>query len=219
MIEAITPRKRPARRKGTRMLKVNPKTKTLLLKTLIHVISLWALVRLFYLGAQDLLGADPVKEVIHSTGMGAFNLILLTLLVSPLAKKLKAGWLMQVRRLLGIYTFVYALIHLLSYIFFELQFDFTMLISEIIERPYITVGMAALIILLPLTVTSLKYYQRKMGRKWQSLHNWVYLAAILVAVHFYWSIKSDLTEPLIYFAITGVLLWLRKDKIKKALTK
>lgn len=195
------------------------KTKVLLLKTLIHSISLWVAIRLFYLGAQDLLGSDPVKEVIHTTGIGAFNLILLTLLVSPLAQKLKAGWLMQVRRLLGIYTFIYALLHLLSYTAFDLQFDFDLLISEIIKRPYITVGMIAFIILLPLTITSLKHYQRKMGRKWQSLHNWVYIVALLIGVHFYWSMKSDVTEPVIYFTLSGILLYWRKDKISQWIFK
>ena len=196
-----------------------PNHKILLTKTLIHSISLWVLARLFYLGAQDLLGADPVKAVIHSTGIGSYNLILLTLLISPLAKKLKAGWLMQVRRLTGIYTFVYALLHLLSYTAFELQFDISLLISEIIKRPYITVGMVAFTLLILLTITSLKYYQRKLGKKWQALHNWVYVITLLIGIHFYWSVKSDISEPVIYFTITALLLWARKDKIKQWLRR
>lgn len=190
------------------------KHKLLLLKTLIHVIALWVVAELYYLAITDQLSADPVKEVIHSTGMGGLNLLLLTLLVSPLAKKLKAGWLMQTRRLLGLYAFFYALLHLLSYIFFELQFDFSLLIAEIIERPYITVGMVAFTLLLALTLTSPNVIKRKMGRTWQKLHNYVYLVIILVPVHFYWSVKSDITEPVIYFLMVFGLLWLRRHKLK-----
>ena len=126
---------------------------------------------------------------------------------------------MQVRRLLGIYTFIYALLHIVSYASFELQFDFKLLFSEIIERPYITIGMVAFLLLLPLTITSIKHYQRKMGRKWQSLHNWIYVIVILIGIHFYWSVKSDIVEPAIYFTITAILLWLRKDKINKWLKR
>lgn len=193
---------------------LNAKTKLNLLKTAIHLGSLFVLIEVYYLAIFDALVGDPVKLVIHTTGMGSFNLLLLTLCVSPLAKKLKASWLMQSRRLLGVYTAVYALCHLLSYIAFELQFDFALLLSEIIERPYITIGMAAILLLIPLTITSLKYYQRKMGRNWQKLHNWVYLIIILVGIHFYWSVKSDITEPMIYFMLTFGLLAFRWKKIK-----
>ena len=107
-------------------------TKIIVAKVIIHLIALAFLFSYYYLAVSDNLGGDPVESIIHFTGIGALNLLLITLLVSPLAKKFKASWLLQLRRLLGLYAFTYALAHLLNFIFFELQFDFSLLISEII---------------------------------------------------------------------------------------
>ncbi len=189
--------------------------RVLLLKIVIHLMSFLPLFALYFLAFSDQLGADPVKEVIHFTGIGAFNLLLISLLLTPIAKKYRQGYLLQTRRLLGLYSFTYALMHLLSFLAFEVQFDFALFLGEIIERPYITVGMAALIILLSLAVTSLNTIKRKMGKSWQKLHNWVYVASLLIALHFLWSVKSEIIEPGIYIIITVFLLNLRRDKIKR----
>lgn len=193
--------------------------KTLLLKGFIHLSALWVVVDLYYKAINDLLGSDPVKEVIHSTGLGGLNLLLLTLLVSPLAKKFKLGWLIRTRRLLGLYAFFYACLHLTSYAAFELQWDFSLLISEIIKRPYITVGMVVICLLSILAATSPEYCKRKLGKRWQKLHNLNYVIILLVPTHFYWSVKSDVTEPVIYFVMTFVLLWFRRDKLKRYFKK
>jgi len=195
--------------------KFSTKGKVNTLKCLIHLASLSPLIWLYYHAFNDGLGADPVKEVIHFTGIGAFNLLLITLLVSPLAKWRKQGWLLQVRRLLGLYSFAYALLHLLNFIAFDLQFAWGLLLNEIIKRPYISIGMAAFIILLSLSVTSITAIKRKMGKRWQRLHNYSYLALALVAVHFYWSVKSEIIEPSIYIGLSLFLLALRKEKIKR----
>ena len=189
--------------------------RVLLLKITIHLMSFLPLLALYVLAFDDQLGADPVKEVIHFTGMGAFNLLLISLLITPIAKKYRQGYLLQTRRLLGLYSFTYALCHLLSFLAFEVQFDLELFFNEIIDRPYITVGMAALIILFSLAITSLASLKRKMGKNWQKLHNWVYLALLLIALHFFWSVKSDIVEPGIYFIIAILLLSQRKDKIKR----
>ena len=189
--------------------------RVLLLKITIHLMSLLPLLALYVLAFDDQLGADPVKEVIHFTGMGAFNLLLISLLITPIAKKYRQGYLLQTRRLLGLYSFTYALCHLLSFLAFEVQFDLELFLNEIIDRPYITVGMAALIILFSLAITSLASLKRKMGKNWQKLHNWVYLALLLIALHFFWSVKSEIVEPAIYFIIAILLLSQRKDKIKR----
>lgn len=189
--------------------------RVLLLKITIHLMSLLPLLALYVLAFDDQLGADPVKEVIHFTGMGAFNLLLISLLITPIAKKYRQGYLLQTRRLLGLYSFTYALCHLLSFLAFEVQFDLELFLNEIIDRPYITVGMVALIILFSLAITSLASLKRKMGKNWQKLHNWVYLALLLIALHFFWSVKSDIVEPAIYFIIAILLLSQRKDKIKR----
>ena len=198
-----------------RKLFLNNNQKVLLLKVIIHLGALWPVINLYYQAFLDNLGPDPVKTVIHFTGIGALNLLLITLLVSPVAKGFKQGYLINVRRLLGLYAFFYACLHLVNYLFFELQFDFSMMLSEIIERPYITVGMVAFVLLIALAVTSIMAIRRKMGASWQKLHNSVYLVTLLVTIHFYWSQKSDITSPLLYFAMLFALLWFRKDKFKR----
>ena len=189
------------------------KDKVFWLKCCIHLSALGLLVNQYYLAIYDQLGGDPVKAMIHFTGIGALNLLVITLLISPLVKRFKITWLMMLRRLLGLYAFVYALCHILNFLFFEVQFDWQLFISEIIERPYITVGLVAFIILFALAMTSISRIQRKMGRRWQTLHNNVYLASILVGVHFYWSVKSEIIEPSIYLFVVLILITLRKQKI------
>ncbi|GGF81297.1 sulfite oxidase heme-binding subunit YedZ [Alteromonas lipolytica] len=175
-------------------------------KVALHgVILAWLLVT-FYAGINDNLGADPVKALIHFTGIGALNLLLLTLLISPAARYLPAPALMRLRRMLGVYVFVYAFVHLLTYISFELQFDWSLVVSEIIKRPYITVGMAALLLLLALTMTSPNRVRQQLGKRWQSLHNTVYIALLLALLHFSWSRKTGLQEPLIYWGLALIIL-------------
>jgi len=188
-------------------------------KFLIHAICLFLLFNLYYQAINDNLGADPVEAVLHFTGIGAFNLLLLSLFITPLAKYAKQSLLLKFRRLLGLYSFSYAIFHLASFLAFEVQFDWQLFIDEIIDRPYITVGMLAIVILFSLAVTSVSSLKRKMGKSWQKLHNGVYLAVILVSLHFYWSVKSEIIEPSIYIAITLTLLLLRKQKIKNFFKK
>ncbi|WP_076418643.1 protein-methionine-sulfoxide reductase heme-binding subunit MsrQ [Colwellia sp. UCD-KL20] len=186
-----------------------------LLKTFVHVFSLLPLINLYWLAFIDELGADPVKEVIYFTGIGALNLFLLSLTISPLAKFLKQGKLINLRRVVGLYAFFYAVLHVLNFLFFEVQFDFNLFIDEIFDRPYITIGMVALLILSALAITSINNIRRKMGKGWQKLHNLTYLAGILIVTHFYWSVKSELTSPLMYIAVLIFLLYLRRDKFRR----
>lgn len=193
------------------------KRKVFLLKVMIHLGAFLPLVNLYVLAFKDKLGADPVEAVIHFTGIGALNLLLITLSVTPLAKITKQGYLLQTSRVLGLYAYTYALFHLLNFIAFEVQFDGALFISEVIKRPYITVGMAAFMLLTVLAVTSLNKLKRKMGKSWQSIHNFSYLIILLVTTHFYWSVKSELTSPLFYFAMALVLLLFRVKKLKRLL--
>ena len=105
--------------------------------------------------------------------------------------------------------------HLVNFIAFDLQFDLALLLSEIIKRPYITVGMVAIVIITMLAVTSPNSVRRKLGKKWQKLHNWVYPLSLLAAIHFYWSVKSEIIEPSIYLAIVLALLYWRKKRIQQ----
>lgn len=173
---------------------------------------------MLYLTITDKISGDPVDALLHFSGLGSLNLLLITLAVTPLAMMLKASGLIKVRRLLGLYSFFYAVLHLLTFIVFELQLEWKLIITEIIERPFITVGFLAWLILLILTFTSTKAIQRKMGKRWQSTHNWIYVASPLIVIHFYWSVKSEIIEPILYGFLLAALFWLRKDKLKIWLT-
>lgn len=188
--------------------------KVFFLKVLIHISALLPLINLYFLAFSDELGADPVETVIHFTGIGALNLLLLTLSITPLAKVIKQGCLLKVRRILGLYAYTYALFHLLNFLSFEVQFDGALFISEVIKRPYITVGMVAFFLLTALAITSIDRLKRKMGKSWQQLHNVNYLIILLVTIHFYWSVKSELISPLFYFTVAMVLLLFRYKKFR-----
>ena len=185
------------------------------LKALIHSLAASPLLWLYYQALNDRLGADPVEAVIHFTGIGALNLLLITLLTAPLARQVDLPFLLRCRRMLGLYAFVYALCHILNFLLFELQLDMQLFVQELIERSYIIVGMLAFLVLSALAITSINPLRRKMGRHWQSLHNLIYLAAVLVLIHFYWSLKSDITEPLIYFVLFALMMLFRYQKIHR----
>jgi methionine sulfoxide reductase heme-binding subunit len=192
-------------------------TGLLWLKALLHLLCILPLGYLVLLVFTDNAGGDPVQYIIHFTGMGAINVLVATLLVSPLAKRLKQGLLLQTRRLLGLYVLGYALLHLSAFISLDLLFAWGLLLEEIVKRPYILVGASCLIILLMLGLTSFNRVKRTMGKRWQALHNWVYLAAMLAPVHFYWSVKSEIIEPGIYLLIFTGLLLLRRHVLMKRL--
>ncbi len=193
---------------------MNVSQKVILLKSVAHIASLLPLLVLYYHAFTDQLGADPVEAVINFTGIGAFNLLLITLAVSPIAKTFKQGYLLQVRRLLGLYAFTYAALHIINFMAFDLQFAWSLFFSEIFKRPYISIGAIAFMFLTALALTSPHIVRRKMGKSWQILHNVNYLIVMLVGVHFYWSVKSELITPIIYLALTSILLLCRFKKFK-----
>lgn len=188
------------------------------IKVAIHVAILFHIAALFYLGVTDNLGADPVKSLLHTTGNWAVNMLMITLLVSPVAKWIPFPGLMRFRRMLGIYSFVYALVHFATYCAFEIQFDWSLITSEIVKRPYITVGFTALLMLLALTVTSPNAIRRRLGARWQSLHNSIYLIGILALLHYTWSQKTLFGDSLFYWAILAVLLVIRRDRLISIVT-
>ncbi len=183
------------------------------LKTIIHLASITPLVVMYYWGISNQLEGDPVERLLHFSGISALNLLLLSLCITPLARNLKAAALIRCRRVIGLYSFTYALTHLLTYILFELQLDWTLLVSEIVKRPYITIGIAAFAILLSLAVTSTKRAQRKMGKKWQALHNLVYLSLILIITHYLWSVKLVIGQPIIYLMLAFFVLYFKRKWI------
>ncbi|QIR14835.1 protein-methionine-sulfoxide reductase heme-binding subunit MsrQ [Shewanella aestuarii] len=185
------------------------------LKALLHLLFLAPIIALVLNVLSDNAGGDPVQYIIHYTGMGALNSLVATLLISPIAKGFKLGLLLQSRRMIGLYAFVYASLHIMAFISLDLLFAWGFLVEEVIKRPYILVGAITYIVLLLLALTSFSGIKKKMGRHWQGLHNWVYLAAVLAPIHFYWSVKSEIIEPSIYLFIFAILLLLRREKLMK----
>jgi sulfoxide reductase heme-binding subunit YedZ len=155
------------------------------------------------------LGANPIEELIHRLGKWGLNFLLITLAVTPLRRLTGKNWLLRFRRMLGLFAFFYLLMHFLTYAGLDQRFDLPVIFEDIAERPFITVGFTAFLLLIPLAVTSTNAMMKRLGRRWQKLHRLVYLVAILGVVHFYWQVKLDTLEALIYAAILAVLLGYR----------
>ncbi|HTL14521.1 MAG TPA: protein-methionine-sulfoxide reductase heme-binding subunit MsrQ [Thermomonas sp.] len=187
-------------------------------KTLVHLAALTPLAILLWQVWQvartggSALGADPVAEIEHRLGLWALRLLLLTLAITPLRQL--TGWsvLVRFRRMLGLYAFAYATLHLAAYVGLDLRGYWTQLFEDIAKRPYITVGFLAWLLLLPLAVTSTTGWIRRLGRNWARLHRLVYAIAVLAVLHFWWLVKSDIREPALYAAIAAVLLGWRAWK-------
>lgn len=156
-------------------------------------------------GGMD-LGADPVNRLIHACGITALNLLLVTLAVTPVRDI--TGWrnLIRLRRMLGLFAFFYALAHFSVYLSLDQVFNLRAVGADILKRPYITIGMLALLLLLPLAVTSTNGMMRRLGRRWTTLHRLVYVVTGLGLWHFWWQVKADIREPLIYVGIFALLM-------------
>jgi len=155
------------------------------------------------------LGANPIEELIHRLGKWGLNFLLITLSVTPLRKLTGMNWLIRLRRMLGLFAFFYILLHFLTYAGLDQRFDIAVIVEDIVERPYITIGMSALLLLLPLAITSTKGMMRRLGKRWQKLHRLVYVIGALGVWHFYWQVKEDILEPSIYIFVLVVLLGYR----------
>ncbi|HEX6994799.1 MAG TPA: protein-methionine-sulfoxide reductase heme-binding subunit MsrQ [Gammaproteobacteria bacterium] len=154
-------------------------------------------------------GANPVEEVLHSMGKTGLQLLWITLAITPLRKLTKLNWLLRLRRMLGLFAFFYLSMHLLVYAVLDRQLNFDELIVDLTERPYIIVGMLCFTLLVPLAVTSTRGWQRRLGRKWTTLHRLIYPAAILGVLHYWWLVKADIRDPLFYAVLLGLLLGFR----------
>ena len=152
------------------------------------------------------LGANPVEKVQDTLGIWGLRFLLLTLAVTPLRELLRFPRLLAFRRMLGLFAFAYVALHFLWYLLVDQAFDWRQLLADIAKRPYVTVGFTALVLLVPLAWTSTDRAMRRMGRRWQTLHRLVYPAVVLGCVHFWWQVKADVREPLVYAAIAAALL-------------
>ena len=184
-----------------------------LLQVGVHLGALLPLLWLFVAINQGRLGGDPVKELTHYLGMGSIRLLLLTLLVSPLARFIHFGQLNRLRRPLGLWCFVWASLHFATWLVLDLGLDWSLIGAELVKRTYILLGFTAWLILLALAVTSIPALLRKMGKHWKKLHGFLYVVVVLVCWHFWWSVKSGWIEPAIYAAIALLLMLWRRDAV------
>lgn len=176
----------------------------------LSIVSLLPAIALTLGAINDELGANPIEVLTRDTGEWALRFLLITLAVSPL--RLSVGWhfLAAFRRMLGLYSFFYAVIHMLLYLWLDQFFDLSDIIEDVIERPFITVGFISFLALIPLALTSNDGMIKRLGtQRWNKLHRLVYYIAIGGVVHFYMLVKKDITEPLVYIALLAVLLGIR----------
>ncbi|MCK7598689.1 sulfoxide reductase heme-binding subunit YedZ [Microbulbifer sp. CAU 1566] len=186
-----------------------------MLQLAVHIGALLPLLWLFVAINQGRLGGDPVKELIHYLGMGSIRLLLLTLLVSPLAKSLQFGQLNRLRRPLGLWCFTWASLHFCTWLALDLGLDWSLIGGELVKRTYILLGFSAWLILLAQAITSIPALLRKMGKSWKKLHGLLYVVVLLACWHFWWSVKSGWIEPAIYFAIAVCLLVWRRAAVAR----
>lgn len=161
------------------------------------------------------LGANPTEALIRQPGVWALRFLLVTLLATPLNRWLKWGLLLRYRRMLGLFAFFYAFFHFSVFIWLEHFFDWAELGEDILQRPFITLGMAAWLMLLPLAITSGRWAVRRLGyRRWAALHRLVFFAAVAAVIHFFLLVKADLREPMVYAVILSLLLLSRLPRLR-----
>tara|TARA_B100000963_G_scaffold330389_1_gene320450 strand:- start:39 stop:650 length:612 start_codon:yes stop_codon:yes gene_type:complete len=182
-------------------------------KVVLFILILVPLFLLFIDVVNNDLGPDPAKAMAHITGEWAMRLLLVTLAISPLRKLTGTTEWIHYRRMLGLFTFFYASLHLLTYFFFLLGLQWRQLWTDVLDRPYITVGFFAWMMLVPLAITSTKDWQRRLGRRWPQLHRCIFIALLLALLHIIWQVRSDLSEALLYSFIALLLLSFRSEKI------
>ncbi|WP_072569528.1 protein-methionine-sulfoxide reductase heme-binding subunit MsrQ [Enterobacter sp. SA187] len=186
------------------------------LKCVLHLAGLLPLLWLFWAASQGWFSADPAKDIQHFTGRMALKFLLGSLLVTPLARYARQPLLIRTRRLLGLWCFTWASLHLVSYVMLELGINnLGLLGQELISRPYLTLGGISWLILLAMALTSTQAMMRKLGRNWQRLHNFVYLVAILAPIHYLWSVKVLSPQPVLYAVAALVLLAWRYKKFRQ----
>ena len=208
---STTPERKPRRlsREGRRRL----------LRVTYHAVGLFPLAWLLFDFWFGLLGAEPIRAMILRTGKASIVMLTLSLVCTP------AGYLFRwrdattVRRPLGLYAFMYVCIHFLIFVWLDYALIVPLIVEEIVARRYALVGFAAFLLLIPLAVTSTKGWQKRLGKRWKTLHKVVYLIAVLAVVHYIWLVKNAYTQPLLFAAVVGLLLLLRVPAVKQAILR
>lgn len=164
---------------------------------------------LVYAVLSNALGANPVEAITRHTGEWALRILLLSLAMTPLRMVLKKPWPIRLRRMIGLFSFFYVSVHLLTYLLLDQQFDGAAIIADVIERPYITAGTVGFFILLALAMTSTNGMMKRLGKRWNKLHKLVYWAAAAAVLHFIWLTRGFQLEPLVYLIVFLVLMSFR----------
>ncbi|HXJ88649.1 MAG TPA: protein-methionine-sulfoxide reductase heme-binding subunit MsrQ [Candidatus Binatia bacterium] len=178
-------------------------------KPIVFLAGLIPLGRLVWLGLHSGLGANPIEFITHSTGDWTLVFLLITLLITPLRKLTRQYWLISFRRMLGLFAFFYGFLHLMTWVWLDKFFDVHEMLHDIAKRRFITAGMTAFALMIPLALTSTTWAIRKLGKRWQMLHRLIYLSAAAGVIHYIWLVKADLKKPLEYAFVLGMLLMYR----------
>jgi sulfoxide reductase heme-binding subunit YedZ len=180
------------------------------IKAATFIACLAPLALLIWRGFAGGLGANPIEYITHFTGWWTLAFLLITLSVTPLRRLSRLNWLLRLRRMLGLYAFFYACLHFTTYIWLDQFFDLHSIVKDIAKRPFITVGFAAFVLLIPLAATSTNHMVKRLGaQRWQWLHRLAYAVAILGVLHFWWLVKKDVREPLVFAVLLALLLGAR----------
>jgi len=201
---------------AARPRRLSRETRKRLLRLGYHAVGLFPLAWLVFDFWFGLLGPEPIRAMILRTGKAAIILLTLSLACTPV--NIIFGWkdAVTVRRALGLYAFLYVCLHLLIFVWLDYGFMMQLVVDEIVRRRYAVVGFLAFLTLVPLALTSTKGWQKRLGKRWISLHKLVYLTGVLAVIHYIWLVKNAYTQPLIFAAIIGFLLLVRIDPIKRA---
>lgn len=183
-----------------------------------HILALLPLVLLIWDGTHDQLTANPIQEITARTGKTALITLVLSLACTPLNTLFGIRQVLPLRRPLGLYAFMYAGLHLLTFTVLDYGLDARLIWDTIAEKRYVLVGFSAFMLLLPLALTSTRWSMRRLGKRWKALHRLVYVAAPLAVLHFLWLVKADIREPLLYGALVAGLLALRVPGVRRRLS-
>jgi sulfoxide reductase heme-binding subunit YedZ len=180
------------------------------IKVPVFMVCLVPLGLLAWKGFHGMLGANPIEVITHATGDWTMRFLLITLAITPLRKLLRMPSLIRFRRMFGLYAFFYGLLHFMTWLWLDKFFDWHEMVADVVKRKFITVGMLAFLLLIPLAVTSTAGWIRRLGGKnWQWLHRLIYVTAVAGVIHYIWLVKADLRKPLQYAAILGALMLYR----------
>lgn len=195
------------------------------LKTVVWLACLWPLARLVWGAATNDLGADPTATITFTTGLATLRILTISLAITPVRRLIpELTWMIKFRRLLGLFAFFYATLHLLTYIALYAGFDVNTMAADIAKRRFITVGVAAWLLLLPLAATSTNWAIRRLGgKRWNRLHKLVYVAAVCGVIHYWWQVKPGVLAPLNMTVILAILLlarpvltWMQRRRVRAA---